>query len=161
MLHYKKIIIISLMLIVSAGVLSCRYRYVTLQEINLSQVQKDKYRISVLSDPELEMWGMGENNAVLLDKIDDNYTLSFYMARAERTGIVTDRPGKFIKTVDKPSSIYVISDSSGNTRGYLFIQSMLHPTAFENEKEILIVVENPFKLGETDADELLRDDNGQ
>jgi len=147
------------MLIVSAGILSCKYKYVTLQEINFSQIQKDKYRISILSDPELEMWGMGENNAVLLDKIDDNYTLSFYMARAERTKIVTDKPRKFIKTVGKPSSIYVISDNSGNTRGYLFIQSMLHPMAFETKKEILIVVENPFKLRETGADELLRNNN--
>jgi len=160
MLLFRKIIIISLMLIVSVGIVSCRYKYVTLQEINFSQIQKDKYRISILSDPELEMWGMGENNAILLDKIDDDYTLSFYMARAERTKIITDEPAKFIKTVDKPSSIYVIKDNSGNTRGYLFIQSMLHLMAFETKKEILIVVKNPFKLGETDADELLRDDNG-
>jgi hypothetical protein len=123
-----------------------------LQEINFSQIQKDKYRISILSDPELEMWGMGENNAILLDKIDDNYTLSFYMARAKKTKIVTDKLREFIKTVDKPSSIYVISDSSGNTRGYLFIQSMLHPMAFQTEREILIMVENPFKLRETGAD---------
>lgn len=159
MLLCKKIIIVSLMLIVSVGIVSCRYKYVTLLEVNPSKIQKDRYEVAILSDPELEMWGTGKNNAVLLDKADDGYILDFYMARAERTKIITDKPRNFVNSVEMPVSIYVVNDSGGNTRGYLLIQSMLHPMAFEDKKQILITVENPFNFRGINDDGIFYPDN--
>jgi hypothetical protein len=58
-----------------------------------------------------------------------------------------------------PVSIYVVNDSGGNARGYLLIQSMLHPMAFEDKKQILITVENPFNFRGINDDGIFYPDN--